>query len=116
MNPCTAAVIAGRPTDGVPSLMRSEPLSEKKEATPGAMEHSPDTQKLVDDEVRRIVAEARDEVLTLLTENRTRLDALAAALLEHETLDEDYAYAAAGVTRSAVTPAQEVAAAARSTT
>ena len=42
------------------------------------------TRKLVDDEVRRIVAEAHDEVVTLLTENRARLDALASALLEHE--------------------------------
>ena len=41
------------------------------------------------------------EVLTLLQENRSKLDALAGALLEHETLDEDDAYAAAGVTRSA---------------
>jgi hypothetical protein len=43
---------------------------------PGAAEVSPETQKLVDDEVRRIVAEAHDEVVTLLTENRARLDAL----------------------------------------
>jgi hypothetical protein len=33
------------------------------------------TQKLLDTEVRRIVAEAHDEVVTLLTENRARLDA-----------------------------------------
>ena len=83
---------------------------------PGAAEVSPETQKLLDEEVRRIVTEAQDAVLTLLTENRARLDALAAALLEHETLDEDDAYAAAGVTRAQVTPARELAAAARSTT
>ena len=83
---------------------------------PGAAEVSPETQKLLDDEVRRIVAEAHDEVVTLLTENRARLDALASALLEHETLDEDDAYAAAGVTRSQATPAGELAAAARSRT
>ena len=34
---------------------------------------------------------------TLLRENRGKLDSLAQALLEHETLDEDDAYAAAGV-------------------
>jgi cell division protease FtsH len=56
---------------------------------PGVPEVSPDTQKLLDDEVRRIVADAHDEVVTLLTENRARLDTLANALLEHETLDED---------------------------
>jgi cell division protease FtsH len=83
---------------------------------PGVTEVSPDTQKLLDDEVRRIVGEAEDEVAALLTENRTRLDALAAALLEHETLDEDDAYAAAGVTRSQATPAGDLAAAARSAT
>ena len=83
---------------------------------PGVAEVSPETQKLLDDEVRRIVAEAHDEVVTLLTENRARLDALASALLEHETLDEDDAYAAAGVTRPRATPAGELAAAARSRT
>ena len=83
---------------------------------PGVAEVSPETQKLVDDEVRRIVAEAHTEVVTLLTENRARLDALASALLEHETLDEDDAYAAAGVSRDQAMPAGELARAARSTT
>jgi cell division protease FtsH len=83
---------------------------------PGAAEVAPETRKLVDDEVRRIVAEAHAEVVTLLTENRARLDALASALLEQETLDEDDAYAAAGVTRPQATPAGELAAAARSRT
>jgi cell division protease FtsH len=83
---------------------------------PGAAEVAPETRKLVDDEVRRIVAEAHDEVVTLLTENRARLDALASALLEQETLDEDDAYAAAGVTRPQATPAGDLAAAARSRT
>jgi cell division protease FtsH len=83
---------------------------------PGAAEVSPDTQKLLDEEVRRIVAEAHDDVVTLLTENRGRLDALASALLERETLDEDDAYAAAGVARSQATLVGELAAAARSRT
>ena len=83
---------------------------------PGAAEVSSETHKLLDDEVRRIVAEEHDEVVSLLTENRARLDALASALLEHETLDEDDAYAAAGVTRSHATPAGDLAAAARSRT
>src|SRR5919106_1339710 len=83
---------------------------------PGAAEASPETHKLLDDEVRRIVGEAHDEVVTLLTENRARLDALVSALLEHETLDEDDAYAAAGVTRPRATPIGELTAAARSRT
>jgi cell division protease FtsH len=64
---------------------------------PGASEVSEHTQQLIDDEVRRIVEEAQKQVRGLLGEHRDRLDALAEALLEHETLDEDDAYAAAGV-------------------
>src|SRR6266487_111899 len=66
---------------------------------PGVAEVSPETQKLVDDEVRRIVEESHEQVVALLQENRSKLDSLATALLEHETLDEDDAYAAAGVAR-----------------
>jgi cell division protease FtsH len=63
----------------------------------GTAEVSPETQKLVDEEVRRIVTSAHEQVVALLEENRDRLDGLARALLEHETLDEEDAYAAAGV-------------------
>jgi cell division protease FtsH len=66
---------------------------------PGAAETSPETQALIDVEVRRIIDEAHREVTTLLQDHRDQLDALAAALLEHETLDEEAAYAAAGVPR-----------------
>jgi hypothetical protein len=44
----------------------------------------------------RIVEEAQREVLALLRQTCGRLDAPAGALLEHETLDETDAYAAAG--------------------
>jgi cell division protease FtsH len=64
---------------------------------PGAAEVSEQTQELVDREVRRIVAESYEEVLALLRSHRAQLDSLAHALLEHETLDEDAAYAAAGI-------------------
>ncbi len=57
------------------------------------------TRELMDDEVRRIVDEAHGDVVALLREERPRLDALAEALLAQETLDEDDAYAAAGVER-----------------
>jgi cell division protease FtsH len=78
---------------------------------PGATEVSPSTQQLIDEETRRIVEEADAEVVALLQENRDKLDALAQALLEHETLDEDDAYAAAGVQRIEVeTPAHPEAA------
>jgi cell division protease FtsH len=68
---------------------------------PGAADVSPDSQKLVDDEVRRIIDESHQQVVALLEHNRSKLDSLAAALLEHETLDEDDAYAAAGVPHAA---------------
>jgi len=83
---------------------------------PAGSETSPETQKLLDDEVRRIVEECHGQVIALLEENRDRLDSLASALLEHETLDEEDAYAAAGVSRSSASPAEPYAAAARSKT
>jgi cell division protease FtsH len=82
----------------------------------GGPEASAETQRLVDEEVRRIVAEAHEEVIALLRDNRGKLDSLAQALLEHETLDEEDAYAAAGVPRSQSPPADPLAAAARVTT
>jgi cell division protease FtsH len=66
-------------------------------AYPGATEHSPETQSLIDYEVHRIVEEAHAEVTQLLTEHRDQLDSLAHALLEAETLDAPDAYAAADV-------------------
>jgi cell division protease FtsH len=81
---------------------------------PGAAEVSPHTQQLVDDEVRRIVEESHQQVIALLKENRGKLDSLASALLEHETLDEEDAYAAAGVQRAIPASTDSYSAAARS--
>ena len=83
---------------------------------PGGAEVSERTQQLIDDEMRRIVEEAHAQVTQLLRENRGKLDALAEALLEHETLDEDDAYAAAGVDHGGEDAGGQVSAAARSTT
>ena len=69
---------------------------------PGAEPVSQATQELIDAEVRRIVDEEQDATEQLLADNRDRLDALAEALLERETLDEADAYAAAGIERDAV--------------
>jgi cell division protease FtsH len=80
----------------------------------GTPEVSADTQRVLDEEVRRIVEESHRRVVVLLEENRGKLDALAAALLEHETLDEDDAYAAAGVPHAASPNAGGLAAAAQS--
>jgi cell division protease FtsH len=71
---------------------------------PGASETSDEMQRLVDNEVRRLVDEAHEEVTDLLTTNRDKLDSLAEALLKNETLDELDAYAAAGIS-AAKTPA-----------
>ena len=74
---------------------------------PGVSEVSQHTQQLVDDEVHRIIQEAYEEVVPLLQTNHDRLDSLAQALLEHETLDEDQAYEAARVARAPADPADE---------
>jgi cell division protease FtsH len=69
---------------------------------PGAEPVSEATQELIDAEVRRIVDEELDATRALLGDNREKLDALAQALLERETLDEADAYAAAGIERGRV--------------
>ncbi|WP_328678522.1 ATP-dependent zinc metalloprotease FtsH [Streptomyces sp. NBC_01261] len=60
---------------------------------------APQTLDVIDDEMRRIVDECYDEAIRKLGDHRDQLDALAAALLENETLDETDAYRIAGVTR-----------------
>jgi cell division protease FtsH len=62
---------------------------------------APATKELVDEEVRRLIEDCYGEAVETLRRNRERLDRLAHALLDRETLDEDDAYAAAGVTREA---------------
>jgi cell division protease FtsH len=96
--------VAVIPRDGIGPLL------------PGVAEVSPETQRLVDEEVRRIVEEAHQEVVALLQANRDKLDSLAAALLEHETLDEEDAYAAAGAPRAKKPSTDSYTAAARSRT
>jgi cell division protease FtsH len=64
---------------------------------PGSQAASEATQRLIDDEVRRIVEESYAEVRQLLVEHREQLESLTEALLRDETLDEDAAYAAAQV-------------------
>jgi cell division protease FtsH len=64
---------------------------------PGTTAASGPTQELVDKEVRRIVDEAEGDVVELLHEERARLEGLATALLEKETLDQIEAYEVAGV-------------------
>jgi len=61
---------------------------------PGPASLSQDTLGEIEREVRRIVVSAHDDALELLRRERDRLDSLAAALLDHETLDQAAAYAA----------------------
>jgi cell division protease FtsH len=64
---------------------------------PGVSEVSAETQRLLDEEVHKLVETAHEEVTRLLVEHRDQLESLAQALLKAETLDGKDAYAAAGV-------------------
>ena len=58
---------------------------------------SEETRKTIDGEVRRITDECHERALSALRQHREQLESLAHTLLEHETLDEVDAYAAAGI-------------------
>ncbi|MGW2702552.1 ATP-dependent zinc metalloprotease FtsH [Streptomyces sp. NPDC001340] len=60
---------------------------------------APQTLDVIDAEMRRIVDECYEEACRKLRDHRGRLDALAQALLENETLEEADAYRIAGITR-----------------
>jgi cell division protease FtsH len=64
---------------------------------PGASETSQQTQWLIDQEVQHLIEDAEAAVTKLLTDHRSQLDSLTAALFAAETLDADAAYAAAKV-------------------
>ena len=66
------------------------------EMRPGGSPVSPATQQTVDEEAQRIVETAEREVIDLLERERPRLEALARALLQRETLDQPDAYRIAG--------------------
>jgi cell division protease FtsH len=68
-----------------------------------AGELSQHTLEVIDEEIKRIIAECGDEAKRLLAEHREQLDQLAQALLEHETLEEADAYAVAGIREPGVT-------------
>jgi cell division protease FtsH len=55
----------------------------------GERPYSEETARTIDEEVSRIIDESHEEARRLLTEHRKELEALARALLEHETLDEE---------------------------
>ncbi|HET7373995.1 MAG TPA: ATP-dependent zinc metalloprotease FtsH [Gemmatimonadaceae bacterium] len=59
---------------------------------------SEETARDIDSEIRRIIEESHAEAQRLLTEHRKALDALAQALLERETLDEQAILNVTGLT------------------
>jgi len=59
--------------------------------------YSEATAQLIDEEVRRIVDEGYAQAVELLREHRAKLDDLAKALLEHESLDEAAVLAVTGL-------------------
>ena len=63
---------------------------------------SPATKQIIDEEVRRLIEDCHEEAVRILRSHRTQLDALSAQLLKLETLDEEDAYAAAGIASSQV--------------
>jgi cell division protease FtsH len=60
---------------------------------------APATKDLVDAEARRIIEECYAQAVTSLRVSRDQLERLARTLLDRETLDEEEAYAAAGMLR-----------------
>jgi cell division protease FtsH len=69
--------------------------------------YSEDTAAQIDAEVRRLVNQAHDHALTLLRENRNKLDALAQELLDNEIVDRQRVLEIVGVPPSAVPDTQE---------
>ncbi len=53
----------------------------------GSREFSEDTQQVIDAEVKKIIDSLYEETRGLLEENRDKVDAVARALIKHETLD-----------------------------
>ena len=77
---------------------RENPYLQAPLSYDGARPVSEATARDIDNEVRRIIEESHLEARRLLTEHRPALDALAKALLEHETLDEDAIHKVTGLT------------------
>jgi cell division protease FtsH len=55
---------------------------------PGNKPYSEETAKIIDVEVARVIRECHEEAKRLLREHRVKLDALVAALMQRESLDE----------------------------
>ncbi len=53
----------------------------------GAKEFSEETQRAIDEEVKKLIDGLFDETQQLLNDNRDKVEAVARALIKHETLD-----------------------------
>jgi cell division protease FtsH len=80
-------------SDGDGSAFQQRPYSEA-------------TAQLIDDEVRRIAQECQVDADKLLTEHRSQLDALAKALLKHDSLDEGEILEVTGIKPNAIAAAK----------
>jgi cell division protease FtsH len=76
---------------------RENPFLASVDEFPAGRPYSETTAAAVDAEVHRIISESRDEALRLLRQHRRELDALAAALLDRETVDEQDILAVTGL-------------------
>jgi len=79
---------------------RDNPYLSGPEGYVGSKPFSEETAQVIDAEVRRIIGESHEEALRLLGKHRPALEALARALLEHETLNEDEILAVTGLRRA----------------
>jgi cell division protease FtsH len=66
----------------------------------GGREFSEETAKAIDAEILKIIGESHQEAKRLLAEYRKQLDALAAALVARETLNEQEILAVTGLPRA----------------
>jgi cell division protease FtsH len=79
---------------------RDNPYLGGAEAYGASKPFSEETAEVIDAEVRRIIGECHAEALRLLREHRKALGALAAALLDRETLNEEEILAVTGLKRA----------------
>ena len=74
----------------------------------GSKPYSDETARLIDVEVARIINECHDEAKRLLQQRHKELDALVAALMTRESLDEPEILEATGLPRAPLLPDRPV--------
>jgi cell division protease FtsH len=79
---------------------RENPFLLGADAFGGSRPYSETTATLIDDEVRLFLQQAHDRGVELLRQHHHQLDALADALMEKETLEEDEILRVTGLQRA----------------